>query len=152
MADKNPFASMMNPNAARTGLWDLRMMSAANRMETPFERGSRGMYGHRGVSGDPMLAGLAGMANEPDYSQFTFNPAMRQAAEAAGVHPIGWQDVKQNQILPNTGFFGNHPRLSGMLESGIFGALASHGGETAGESIQGALEGLVGGQLIREGM
>lgn len=152
MADGNPFAPMINPNMRQTSLWDLRMMSAANRMETPFERGARGLYHRQGVSGDPMIAGLAGMANEPDYSQFTYDPAMREQAIAAGVQPLEASQVRQNMIFPNTGFFGAHPRLSAALEGGIFGALASHGGETAGESIQGALEGMVGGKRIREGL
>lgn len=157
MADGNPFApEFMNPNASRTGLWDLRMMSAANRMETPFERGGRGMYRHQGVSGDPMISGLAGMAGEPDYSRFTFDPQARaqatQALSPYGLAPLAPEDVKRNAILPNTGYFGDHPRLSGALEGGIFGALAAHGGETPGESIQGALEGLVGGHRIQQGL
>lgn len=151
MADGNPFAPVyMNPNASRTGLWDLRMMAAANRAEQPFMRGSH--WGHQGIAGDPLIGGLAAQANQPDYSQFTYDPAMRQQAIAAGVHPLEASQVQRNAILPNTGFFGAHPRLSGALEGGIFGALASHGGDTPGESIQGALEGLVGGQRIRQGM
>lgn len=152
MADGNPFGSILNPNAARTGLWDLRMMSAANRMETPFERGMRSSYGRQGVSGDPMLAQMANMANEPDYSGFTYDPAMRQQAIAAGIQPLEAGQVKQNVLLPNTGFFGNHPMLSRALEAGLFGAAASHGGETVGQSIQGVTEGLIGGQRIREGL
>lgn len=153
MADYNPFQGMLNPNMSRgANLWDLRMMSAANRMEQPFERGMRGMYGRRGVSGDPMLAGMAGMANEPDYSGFTYDPAMRQQAIAAGVHPLEANQVQNNVFLPNTGFFGRHPRLSAALESGMFGAMAAHGGETAGESIQGALSGALGGQRMRQGL
>lgn len=128
------------------------MMSAANRMETPFMRGARGMYGRHGVSGDPMLSGMAAMANEPDYSQFTYDPAMRAQAVAAGVQPLEASQVKQNVLLPNTGFFGEHPRLSRALEAGIFGAAAARGGETAGESIQGTLEGIIGGKRIREGL
>lgn len=157
MADgQNPFMGMLNPNMRQTSLWDLRMMSAANRSETPFERGARGMYRRQGVAGDPMLSGLAGLANEPDYSRFTFDPTAHAAASQAlsryGLAPLEASQVKQNQVLPNTGFFGNHPRLSAALEGGLFGALASHGGETPGESIQGALEGLVGGRRIQQGM
>lgn len=157
MADgQNPFMGMLNPNMRQTSLWDLRMMSAANRSETPFERGARGMYRRQGVAGDPMLSGLAGLANEPDYSRFTFDPTAHAAASQAlsryGLAPLEASQVKQNQVLPNTGFFGDHPRLSAALEGGLFGALASHGGETPGESIQGALEGLVGGRRIQQGM
>lgn len=155
MADGNPFASMLNPNAARTGLWDMRMMSAANRMETPFERGARGMYRGQGVAGDPMLAGLAALANEPDYSRFTTDPTAHAAATAAlapyGLAPLEANQVKQNTLLPNTGFFGNHPRLASALEGAVYGAAASHGGETPGQSIQGALEGMIGGQRIQQG-
>lgn len=151
MADgQNPFQSLLNSNIGRTGLFDMRMMSAANRAEPGAHMPH--MYGHQGISGNPMLASMAGMSNEPDYSQFTYDPVMRQRAIAAGVSPLEANQVKQNAILPNTGFFGNHPRLSGALEGGIFGALASHGGMTPGDSIQGALEGMVGGQQMRQGM
>lgn len=153
MADgMNPFASLMSPNARQAGLWDLRMMSAANRMQTPFMRGMRGMYSHQGVGGDPMLGGLAGMVNQPDYSGFTYDPVMRQQAIDAGVQPLEASQVKQNVILPNTGFFGRHPRLAEALEGGLLSAAASHGGETTGESIQGVIEGLIGGKRIREGL
>jgi hypothetical protein len=152
----NPFQGMLNPNMRQTSLWDLRMMSAANRSETPFERGGRGTYRNQGMRGDPSLAGLAAMGNEPDYSQFTFDPAAHAQAQQYlsqyGLSPLEANQVKQNTVLPNSGFFGNHPRLSAALEGGMFGALASHGGETPGESIQGALEGLVGGQRMRQGL
>lgn len=151
MADGNPFApAFMNPNASRTGLWDLRMMAAANRAEAPFMRGSH--WGRQGIAGDPMIGGLAAQANMPDYSAFTYDPQMRAQAIAAGVQPLEASQVKQNTFLPNTGFFGNHPRLSAALEGGVYSALASHGGDTPGESIQGALEGLVGGRRIRQGI
>jgi hypothetical protein len=143
---------MLNPNMRQTSLWDLRMMSAANRSETPFERGMRSPYGSRGVSGDPMLGQLANMANEPDYSQFTYDPAMNAAAKAAGVQPLEAGQVKQNTLLPNTGFFGNHPTLSHALEGGLYSLAASHGGMTPGESMQGVAEGLIGGHRIQEGL
>src|SRR5580765_5058232 len=127
MAD-NPFQTMLNPNASRAGLYDMRLMASANRMESPFEHGFRGSYGHQGVSGNPMLSGLMGMSGEPDYSQFTYDPVMRQRAIAAGVSPLEANQVKQNAVLPNTGFFGNHPRLSSAIEGGMFGALSAHGG------------------------
>ncbi len=153
MADGyNPFQSALNPNMRNTSLWDLRMMSSANRMETPFERGARSSYGHQGISGNPMLAQMMGMGNQPDYSQFTYDPAMRQRAMDAGVQPLEASQVKHNTFLPNTGFFGNHPRLSAALESGVYGALAAHGGQTIGDSIQGSLEGIVGGQRLRQGV
>lgn len=151
MAD-NPFASMLNPNASRTGLWDMRMMSAANRMEAPFDRVRS--YGHQGIAGNPMLSGMLGGGQTPDYSQFTYDPAANAVASRElghyGLSPLEAGQVKQNTILPNSGFFGNHPRLSGALEAGIYGALAAHGGNTVGDSIQGTLEGMVGGQQLRQ--
>lgn len=141
----------MQPNARQAGMWDMRMMSTANRMESPFEHGmGRSSYPRAGSN--PMLNGMMGMSNEPDFSQFTYDPAMRQQAINAGVTPLDPSQVRHNAILPNTGFFGNHPRLSGAIEGGLFGALASHGGMTTGESIQGAIEGIVGGQQMRQGM
>ena len=147
----NPFQSTLAPNMNRVGLFDMRMMSGANRMETPFERGMRTSYGHS-LHDSPMLGGLAGMANEPDYSAFTYDPALRQQAISAGVQPLEASQVKQNTLLPNTGFFGNHPRLSSALEGGLYSLAASHGGMTTGESMQGVAEGLIGGHRIQEGL
>jgi hypothetical protein len=153
MAD-NPFQSALNPRSQGAGLWDLRMMSAANRMETPFERGMRGP-GHGGVSGNPMFSAMAGMANEPDYSQFTYDPVMRQRAIAAGVSPLEANQVQQNVLLPNSGFFGRHPNLSRALEGGLFAAAAtpsSGGVASAGENISHAIEGMIGGERMRQGL
>lgn len=154
MADYNPFQGMLNPNMSRgANLWDLRMMSAANRMETPFERmAGRGGHTRSAVAGNPMLGNIMGTANEPDLSQFTFDPALRAQAQQLGVQPLEASQVRQNMILPNTGFFGSHPRLSRALEAGMFGTLAAHGGDTVGESIQGTMEGIIGGPRLREGM
>jgi hypothetical protein len=130
------------------------MMSAANRMETPFERGMRGP-GHGGVSGNPMFSAMAGMANEPDYSQFTYDPVMRQRAIAAGVSPLEANQVQQNVLLPNSGFFGRHPNLSRALEGGLFAAAAtpsSGGVASAGENISHAIEGMIGGERMRQGL
>lgn len=153
MADYgNPFQGMLNPNLARgANLWDLRMMSAANRMETPFERMAGG-HTRSAIASNPMLSGLVGNVNEPDLSQFTFNPTLRAEAQKLGVQPLEASQVRQNMILPNTGFFGSHPRLSRALEAGMFGTMAAHGGNTVGESIQGTMEGVLGGQRLREGL
>jgi len=121
-------------------------------METPFERGMGGMRSG-GVSGNPMLAGLAGMANEPDYSQFTYDPIMRQQAIAAGVRPLEASQVQQNTILPNTGFFGRHPGLSRALEGAMYGAAATPSGGIAGvgENVSRAMEGIIGGHRMQQG-
>jgi len=152
MAD-NPYApGFMNPNASRAGLFDLRMMSAANRMETPFEhvRSGRG----RSIAESGMFGN--NMTNEPDYSQFTFDPQAHAAATQAlapyGLSPLEASQVQQNQILPNSGFFGAHPRLSAAIEGGLFGGAAAHGGDTAGESIQGALAGMIGGRQLKQNL
>jgi hypothetical protein len=153
MADGNPFQSMLNPNAARVGLYDMRMMQTANRMELPFERSHS--YGHQGIGGNPMLANIMGGSNQPDYSVFTTDPAASHAARQAlspyGLAPLEANQVQRNTILPNTGFFGSHPNLSAALEGGAYGALAAHGGATIGDSIQGTLEGIVGGRQLQQG-
>jgi hypothetical protein len=150
----NPFQSIVNPNIRQNNMFDMRMISQANRLESPFERGMRGPS-RGGVSNSPMLSSIANMANEPDYSQFTYDPVMRQRAIAAGVQPLEASQVKQNVLLPNTGFFGNHPTLSRMLEAGLFGAAAtpSAGGiASTGEGIAAAIEGAIGSQRMRQGM
>lgn len=146
MAD-NPFATALQPGGNRTGMYEMRMMQMADRMDTG---GSRRGYGRAG--NNPMFSSMMGMANEPDYSQFTYDPAMRQRAMDAGVQPLEASQVRQNAMLPNNGFFGSHPRLSGAIEGGLFSMAAAHGGNTPGESIQGAIEGLIGGQQMRRGI
>ena len=151
---ENPFQSILNPNAHQANLYDMRMMSMSNRMETPFERGM-GRAGSRGGSGSSLLGNMMGMANEPDYSQFTYDPVMRQRAIAAGVNPLEANQVHQNVFLPNTGFFGRHPNLSRALEGGMFAAAStpSSGGiASAGENISNALEGMIGGERARQGL
>jgi hypothetical protein len=149
---ENPFQGMLNPNMNRgASMWDMRMMAAANRSEAPFERGIGRSYPGRGRGGS-LLSGMSGVANEPDYSAFTYDPAMRQQAIDAGVTPLEASQVRSNAILPNTGFFKNHPHLAGAIEGGLFAGANAHGGNTVGESIQGALEGVIGGQRERQGI
>ena len=151
MAD-NPFQGLLNPNLNRgASMWDMRMMAAANRSEAPLERNIRSPYMGRSRGGG-LLSGMSGVANEPDYSSFTYDPVMRQQAIDAGVTPLEASQVRHNAVLPNSGFFGNHPRLSGALEGGLFALANAHGGNTPGESIQGAMEGIIGGQRERQGI
>lgn len=102
--------------------------------------------------GNPM----GGMGSEPDYSAYTYDPAARaQAAKALspyGLSPLAPEDVKQNALLPNTGFFGNHPRLSSAIEGGIFGGASTQGSNTWGEGISNVFQGLIHGQQARRGM
>jgi hypothetical protein len=152
---ENPFQSLISPNAHQANLYDMRLMSMANRMETPFERGMGRSGARGGLSGNPMLGSMMGAANEPDYSQFTYDPVMRQRAIAAGVSPLEANQVQQNVLLPNTGFFGRHPNLSRALEGGIFAAAStpSSGGiASTGENVSNALEGMIAGNRIHQGL
>lgn len=147
MAD-NPFAPVfMNPNASRTGLFDLRMMASANRMEAPFERRMGGGGGR-----SPMLAGIGGVPDSADYSSFTYDPNMRAQAMAAGVHPLEANQVRNNAVLPNTGFFGDHPRLSSAIEGGLFGAAYTRPSQTIGEGISNVAGGLLEGTQARQAL
>jgi hypothetical protein len=104
-----------------------------------------------------MLSSMLGQeAGQPDYSQFTYDPAARQAAQSYlgqyGLSPIAPKDVNPNAILPNTGFFGRHPKVAGMLEGGLFGAAATRGADTWGEGISNVAGGLIEGRMARQGM
>lgn len=151
MAD-NPFAPVTTGNARQAGLWDLRMMSAANRMETPFERGMGSSHGYGHTGSGSILGGMASMANEPDYSSFTYDPVLRQRAIDAGVRPLEANQVQPNVLFSNSGFMGNHPRLAHALESGIFAGAATRSGDTIGDNISNALEGMISGERMRKGL
>src|ERR1700686_1844695 len=108
----NPFGELNQGTDLRNQSMQMRMMMNADRMamqgmpRTRFASGGRG-----GLGQNPMPGAM--MGNETDYSPFTYDPALNAQARAAGVTPLDPSQVKHNAVLPNTGFFGNHPRLSG---------------------------------------
>jgi len=127
----------------------LRAMSYINRdarmgMQVP--RSTRSGAGNRFLPGGQAADGM-------DYSQFTFDPDAHAAASKFlgqyGLSPLAPSQVQQNTVLPNTGFFGNHPRLSRMLEGGIYGAAASQGSNTWGEGIQSVANSLIAGPRMQ---
>lgn len=151
MAD-NPFeqAGMIQNNAGMNESRQMRMMMMADRMGM---QGMRQPHMGGGMGGpSPMLNAMMGMGNQPDYSAFTYDPSMRAEAQAAGINPLAPEQVRQNAILPNSGFFGNHPHLSAMLEGGLFAGAATRGGNTPGESAANVLGGIMEGSLARKGL
>jgi hypothetical protein len=157
MADNNPFQQYgaLNENGARNNLFDMRMMSAAGHMDAVPR--SRFAGGSSGRGGNPMLASMMnGDMNTPDYSQYTYDPAARQAASQYlgqyGLSPVAPENVQHNAVLPNTGFFGDHPRLSAALEGGLFGAAAGRGSDTIGEGISNVAGSLLEARSVRQGM
>ncbi|HXC62449.1 MAG TPA: hypothetical protein VNV63_07225, partial [Nitrospiria bacterium] len=133
----------------------MRMMNMADRMNPQARSHFSG--GRGGLGQNPMLSSmLSGEAQQPDYSSFTYDPAARQAAQQYlgqfGLSPVAPQNVQHNAFLPNTGFFGNHPRLSGMLEGGLFGAAATRGSDTWGEGISNVAGGMLEAKMARQGM
>lgn len=129
----------------------LRMMMQADRLANSGVL--RPHMGRGGIGGSsPMLGAMLGMGGEPDYSRFTYDPQARAQAQAAGVNPLAPEDVRTNAILPNSGFFGNHPRLSAMLEGGMFAGAATRSGDTIGENISNVLGGIMQGHMARQGM
>jgi hypothetical protein len=93
------------------------------------------------------------MGGGEDYSQYTFDPQAHEAASQFlgqyGLSPLDPSQVKPNTILPNSGFFANHPRLSSMLEGGIYGAAATRGGATIGDNISNVADSLIAGPRMR---
>lgn len=153
----NPFTQygQLQETGARNNLFDMRMMSAANRMDAMPR--TRYASGRGGIGDNPMLAAMIGQdANMPDYSAFTQDPNARFAAQQYlkqfGLSPLAPEQVQQNAFLPNTGFFGRHPMLSRMLESGMLGAAATRGSDTTGEGISNVIGGALEGIQARKGM
>lgn len=155
MAEQNPFQEYGNIN--ETGMMNeyraMRMMSMADRLGSA----PRGRMGGGGIGANPMMAQMLGQqSQQPDYSAFTYDPQARAAAQSYlgqyGLSPVSPQNVKPNAVLPNSGFFGAHPRLSGMLEGGLFGAAATRDSATWGEGISNVAGGLLEGRMAKEGM
>lgn len=69
---------------------------------------------------------------------------------APGLHIPQGNEINPNVNLPNTGFFGNHPKFAGALDMGLMAAAMSHGGNTIGESISGAASGIMGAVQARK--
>ena len=89
------------------------------------------------------------MGGGNDMSAFTYNPQMRAQAQALGVNPLSPEQVNPNAVLPNSGFFGAHPRFAQALEGGLFGAANTRGAETWGEGISNIAQGLIQGRAQR---
>jgi len=148
-AGANPYdASGGGGSSLQRQMAPLRAMSYINRDSRamgPTPRAGRGA----GAQFMPGMGGQDGM----DYSQFTFDPQAHAAAShflgQYGLSPLDPSQVRQNTVLPNTSFFNNHPRLSGMLEGGIYGAAASRGSNTWGEGIQSVADSLIAGPRMR---
>lgn len=146
----NPFGNQ--PSAQSSPMHTMMQMRAMRYMREPVNNAhigrapgqgrGMGMQGMGGTDGSPM-----------DYSQFTYNPQAHQAASdflgQYGLSPLAPDQVQNNTILPNSGFFGRHSRLSGALEGGIYGAAASHGADTWGEGISSVANSMLAGPQMK---
>jgi len=74
------------------------------------------------------------------------NDLLAQFGQHMPEHPA------MNAFLPNTGFFGDHPRVSSAIESGLLGAMNATNGPTTGDTISGAIHGMLGGVMQRRQM
>lgn len=157
MADQQPNyfeqgAAQVHPS--RDVRADMASLSYMRRMAQPDYSPRSRFAGRAGGAGqDPMLGAMVARdAGMPDYSSFTYDPGLNAQARAAGVVPLSPDQVQRNAVLPNSGFFGNHPNLSRMLEGGLFGAAATHGSDTWGEGISNVAGGLIEGRQARAGL
>lgn len=149
----NPFEQyqLNSGQDLRAQSMQMRMMMNADRMGQmgmPRTRYAGARGGQQGIN--PMLGAMAG--NSGDYSAFTYDPTLNAQAQAAGVTPLRPDQVNPNAIFPNSGFFGRHPRLTSMLEGGIFGAAATRGSDTIGEGISNVASGLLEGRMAKQGI
>lgn len=84
-----------------------------------------------------------------DYSQFTYSSMANQQARDSGIEPLDDTQVNPFTIMPNKGFFANHPNLTRGLEGGIYGAAATQGAQTWGEGISNVAKGMIEGPMMR---
>lgn len=144
MAAGNPFGQAQGGSSLARNLMQMRAMRYARE---PMARVGRMPAQSRG----PQFTNME--AEGPGYSQFTFDPAAHAAASKYlsqfGLSPLDPQQVQRNTILPNSGFFGAHPRLSGALEGGIYSASQVRGADTWGEGIQSVAQSLIGGPMAK---
>lgn len=82
-----------------------------------------------------------------------FNPdvadtgAMNQLLQGFGQHMP--ENPSPYAMLPNSGFFGQHQKLGGALEGGLFGAANTPSAQTWGEGINAVARGILGGTAER---
>lgn len=155
---ENPFQQYGNIN--ESGMMNeyraMKMMNMADRMG-PQPGRSHFAGGRGGLGQNPLLSSmLGGDMAEPDYSGFTYDPAAHAAASKFlgqyGLSPLEPSQVNPNAFLPNTGFFGRHPKLAAGLEGATFGAAATKGADTWGEGISNVAGGMLEGRAARQGM
>lgn len=146
-AAQNPYGSSGGQGAMTRQLAPLRAMSYINRDSRS------GMQMPRNAPNRNAQQNMPGVGDGQDYSQYTYDPEAHAAAAhflgQYGLSPLDQSQVKQNTILPNSGFFGAHPRLSAMLEGGIYGAATSRGSNTIGEGITNVADSLIAGPRMR---
>lgn len=146
-AGQNPYGSSGGQGAMTRQLAPLRAMSYINRDSRS------GMQMPRNAPNRNAQQNMPGVGDGADYSQYTYDPQAHAAAAQFlgqyGLSPLDQSQVKQNTILPNSGFFGAHPRLSAMLEGGIYGAATSRGSNTIGEGITNVADSLIAGPRMR---
>jgi len=103
----------------------------------------------RQASGGGRMAGMMGglLGGNQDMNAYNDPAFHEQANKLLANYGLSLpQSVGPNAILPNSGFFGNHPRLSGGIEGAMLGFMNTP--ETTGGTGQGitnALRGALGG-------
>jgi len=125
-------------------LQGMREFSLSQRLAHPFGMFQRGGGVPRGAYGRGM--GPMDLSTGVDPSTMNvqmLNNLLGQYGQSLPENP------RQNAFLPDTGFFGNHPRLAGALEGAVFGGANTGPASTVGEGISNALRGMLSGNAER---
>lgn len=146
MYDAGAAATQGAANGMSRQLASVRAMRYLRPMNSPAGRTPR--------STQPSNPFFGAGGDDSGYSQFTYDPDANAAATSAlapyGLKPLSPDQVNPFAVLPNSGFFGSHPRLGQALEGGLFGAASTQGSNTVGEGISNVIGGVLRGQQERQ--
>lgn len=137
---------LLDPAAQAGGLTKMAQMERIARMAMQGGGMSSGGQGVRAPAA-PRVSGrqgrpVGGMAGAPaSSSDMSDSPQLGELLAQYGLHPAQQQP---NVLLPNQGFFGDHPNLSRGIENAVIAAAHTPESTTPGGAISAVAQGVLG--------